>query len=75
MSFQAHLDRRPWRPEDGDGRCQQCGGLNPVWYAPNDLWNQIVGGEAGILCPTCFLLIADAHHAHDITVWQIEPRR
>lgn len=54
----AHIPR-PWRPEDGDTRCQQCGRRNPIWWADTATWNLIVGGDAsreagGILCPTCF---------------------
>lgn len=37
-----------------EGECQKCGGHNPVWSAENELWNTVVGSEAGILCPVCF---------------------
>lgn len=38
-------------PED---YCQQCGGKNVTWNAPNDLWNTIMGKPDGIICPSCF---------------------
>jgi hypothetical protein len=49
---------RPWRPEDGDTRCQECGRPNPVWFTDHATWNSVMGSEAGILCPTCFALKA-----------------
>ncbi len=55
-------------PEDF---CQECGRPNIVWFAPNELWNKIVGSSDGILCPTCF-----AKRAEKITgkiVWRFEP--
>jgi hypothetical protein len=62
-----------WKPEDGDTVCQLCGGENPCWFAPNDLWNKVMGGEPGILCPTCFLVKAAAIRPE--TVWQINAER
>lgn len=53
-------DVGPWRPEDGDTRCQQCGQPNPIWWADNAQWNATVGGPdatddpGGVLCPTCY---------------------
>lgn len=44
-------------PED---ICGECGGENPVWYAPNELWNKVTGHPAGlIICPSCFQRKAD----------------
>jgi cell division protein FtsB len=43
----------------GDTVCQQCGGRNPVWFADNDLWNDVAGNREDILCPTCFIVKAD----------------
>ena len=56
--------QRAWRPEDGDSRCQQCGRPNPIWFAPDRLWNHVVGGDPGreaqgVLCPSCFAAKAD----------------
>jgi len=39
---------------DGE-HCQKCGkAYNYVWYAPNGLWNRLMGGEGGLLCVDCF---------------------
>lgn len=39
-------------PEDF---CQRCGARNTVWFAPNDLWNKVMGGgDIDIVCPECF---------------------
>lgn len=39
---------------DGE-RCQRCGRAYAiVWAAHNDLWNEVVGQEGGMLCPDCF---------------------
>ncbi len=41
-----------------------CGHPNPIWFADNELWNAVMGGEGakddpgGVLCPTCFMLKA-----------------
>ena len=40
-------------PED---RCGVCGRVNPVWFAPNELWNRLVPERSGVLCPVCFML-------------------
>jgi hypothetical protein len=42
-------------PEDW---CQRCARPNPIWYAPNDLWNKYARGEFNILCPCCFIELA-----------------
>lgn len=39
---------------NGDKICENCGGNNPAWYAPNELWNKVYGNEGGVLCPRCF---------------------
>ncbi|MGB1390823.1 MAG: hypothetical protein ACPG61_18265, partial [Paracoccaceae bacterium] len=31
-------------PADGDKYCHECGRDNPVWLAPNDVWNRVIGG-------------------------------
>lgn len=39
--------------------CQRCGGANPTWHAPNELWNQVTGHPPGlIICPCCFEKLA-----------------
>jgi hypothetical protein len=46
--------------------CHRCGGPNIVWFAPSPLWNAVMRGQAepyelhdGIVCPTCFGILAD----------------
>jgi hypothetical protein len=39
--------------------CHGCGGKNPVWSADNELWNKVIGSPNGILCPTCFVILAN----------------
>lgn len=55
-----------YRAIDGaDGPCQMCDQRYPAWRAPDDLWNLVMGGPeatddpGGMLCPTCFLRLAD----------------
>lgn len=41
--------------------CQQCGRKMPLsWWAPDDLWLQLVGSPAGIYCPVCFDALAES---------------
>lgn len=52
-------------PDGDDGPCHACGQSYPVWRAPDDLWNLVLGGSSakgdpgGMLCPNCFLRLAD----------------
>lgn len=45
--------------------CHDCGGPNVRWFAPNDLWNLVIGGPeakddpGGIVCPICFVRRAE----------------
>ena len=53
------LRGEPFREEVGEGhpeyRCGLCGNANnPTWYAPNELWNEVMGSPNGIICPKCF---------------------
>lgn len=34
--------------------CQKCKLPNPVWYAPNEIWNSVIPDRIGIICPKCF---------------------
>ena len=78
QSWPADLQRRPWRPEDGDSRCQECGRANPVWWAEDEVWNLVMGGDAqreagGILCPTCFIIKATERGHCRSGAWQLYP--
>jgi hypothetical protein len=54
-----------------EATCERCGGPNVVWFAPNDLWNRVVGSPNGILCPTCFIRAAEASGVE--AVWRVTP--
>ena len=54
--------------------CQRCGGPNVVWFAPSELWNAVMGGPDGILCPMCFIYAAEAK-GRDGAAWRIAPER
>lgn len=60
-------------PARGEGPCMDCGTLDtPVWSAPNDLWNRVVGSDGGYLCPWCFTVRAD--RVIGPQVWDLRPR-
>lgn len=58
-------------------RCMDCHSKNPVWFAPNDLWNRVIGGPdakddpGGFYCPNCF--IARAEGCNFKIVWEVRP--
>lgn len=66
-------------PNAGEATCDDCGGHNPVWFAPNDVWNFVVGGPGakddpgGFLCPVCFIVKAEAAGLVP-NVWELRPR-
>jgi hypothetical protein len=68
---------RPWRPSDGDSRCQECGHTYVPWFTDNWLWNHAVGGPTctsdpgGYLCPRCFMVLAE--QAFPGLVWRMFP--
>jgi len=70
------LAQPTFTPPDETG-CQECGGENPVWFAPHDLWNRVMGGEdckddpGGILCPVCFIRKAEMAGIKEI--WRVGP--
>lgn len=57
--------------------CMDCGGHNPVWFAPNDLWNLVIGGPdakgdpGGFYCPNCFIVRAETAGVVP-TAWKLE---
>lgn len=55
-------------PED---KCGKCGGLNPVWFAPNNIWDRVTDSASGILCPNCFT--ESAADAGIDPVWMLVP--
>jgi hypothetical protein len=58
-SIRYGIEPEPW---EGDGPCQDCEGRSPMWHAPNDLWDSVMGdGErmpGGVICPVCFAIRA-----------------
>jgi hypothetical protein len=63
--------RRPWQPSDGDTICQECSSLNPCWWVEDDVWHQVVGSSAGILCPNCFIVMAESKGFGRSGAWQL----
>jgi hypothetical protein len=35
--------------------CMDCGKPNLVWFAPNNIWNQVFPDRVGLVCPNCFI--------------------
>jgi hypothetical protein len=58
-------------PEHPEDHCQRCGRANVSWFAPSPLWNEVMGGEAGIVCPVCFAQLATERGID--TTWRFEP--
>lgn len=52
-------------------RCDKCGGDNPVWFAPNDLWNKVNGSPNGFMRPNCFIKKAEAQGLN-AAAWRLE---
>ena len=58
---------------DVEAICQECGGPNVVWFAPNPIWNLAVDNERQlILCPVCFVVRAEARGINP-TAWVVSP--
>lgn len=54
-----------------EAACSECKNANPVWSAPSELWNEVMGGPDGIVCPTCFAARAEAMGIRP--VWSFAP--
>ncbi len=52
--------------------CHECNGPNVVWFAPNEIWNKVIGSSNGILCPVCFIKRARGTPGLD-AAWRIAP--
>ena len=59
--------------EHPEATCQRCGRPNPVWFAPNDLWNAVMGDERGIVCPSCFAAQAEDQGDVGSVIWRFAP--
>lgn len=53
-------------PTASEDICQICSGDNPVWFAPNELWNKVIGEKLHFVCPNCFI-----REAGTIKVWRL----
>ena len=74
MHFIESLNSNPVSAgEHPEGCCHKCGRPNIVWFAPNGIWNKVVrdAGEKGILCPVCFVQLAEK--AGFWGVWKVAP--
>jgi len=58
--------------------CDDCQSPYAVWFAPNPIWNLVIGGPdckgdpGGMLCPRCFTLRAEAAGVKP-TAWEVKP--
>jgi hypothetical protein len=58
--------------------CDDCGDAFHSWFAPNLLWNLVIGGKeakddpGGLLCPNCFIGRAEIVGISP-SAWKIEP--
>ena len=50
--------------------CQRCDSEYPVWYAPNELWNQVQRDGEHFFCPTCFAVLAE-ERGIETTAWRL----
>ena len=65
--FLAWKARRARIAEHPESQCSRCHGPNPPsWSAPSPLWNAVMRGgsingveEFGVVCPTCFVVLAE----------------
>jgi len=62
----------PETPSDPTNACRECGIDNPVWFAPNEVWNAVMGDHTGFLCPRCFIVRAEASGLRP-TAWILTP--
>lgn len=60
--------------DDPTNACRDCGIDNPVWFAPNEVWNAVMGDHTGFLCPRCFIVRAEASGLVP-TAWVLTPER
>lgn len=59
----------PKHPED---ICGKCGGPNIIWFVNNSIWNRVMHHGSGILCPICFVKIAE-NEGYNLTAWKLAP--
>lgn len=54
-------------PEDF---CDKCKRPNITWFADNDVWNRVVDNVGIILCPVCFVQMAEEKGV-SCTSWRV----
>ncbi len=68
----------PWLPRDldaGANRCDECHGWRGVWRTSNHLWQEVVGDDGVVLCPSCFMRRAEGKHIGLRGSWVLMPPR
>jgi hypothetical protein len=74
-----HKCATPPLRDNSEDWCRRCGNANVNWFAPNSLWNRSVRkyvqleGVAEIICPVCFIQIAEEQAGIKPTSWQVAP--
>lgn len=54
-----------------EGKCERCGGRNPVWSVDSDRYNMALN-RSETVCPTCFVF-AHERATGMKTVWELHP--
>jgi hypothetical protein len=62
----------PLEPSTVPQICIDCGHEFGVWFAENPVWNEIIPGRVGMLCPCCFIVRAEKH-GFKTTGWKMVP--
>ena len=67
----------PWQPREFDAShtCVECGGWRGAWRTSNHLWQEVVGEQGIVLCPSCFMRRAEAMHIGTRGTWVLMPPR
>lgn len=52
--------------------CDDCHVENPVWFTSNEVWNTVIPGRVGVLCPICFIERAETAGLNT-TGWKLMP--
>lgn len=59
------------KEEHPEAYCDRCRCPNITWFAPSPLWNKAIAGtHHDILCPVCFIQLAEAAGIHT-TAWKV----
>lgn len=64
-------------PPLGEDICQRCISPNPVWFAPNELWNEVMRPEGegsepyDFLCPNCFIDLT----GDKVKIWELKAKQ